>query len=175
MPITTNNGGVLHELETVTTNVGGVLRELDTVHANEGGVLREIHSAASFPDSLTWRYTSTDQYSPNVSNNGLTVSNTRSVSACNHVTSSTFVIKGTIKITVNFSFENRYSSGSGGFGIVNESTGEDVGGFTLTSTGSKTETYTLTSGRYHIGGGGSSGGPSGGGANNYTISVSFSK
>lgn len=175
MPITINDGGVLHELETVTTNVGGVLHELDTVHTNEGGVLHEIHSAASFPDTLTWKYTNTNQFSPNVSNNGLTVSNTRSVVACNHVTSSAFVIKGTIKITVNYSFENRYSNGSGGFGIVNEDTGESVGGFDLTTTGSKTETYTLTNGRYHIAGGGSSGNQSGSGANNYTISVSFSK
>lgn len=165
----------MREPETITTNVGGILHEFDTVHANEGGVLHEIFSAASFPDTLTWKYTNTNQFSPNVSNNGLTVSNTRSVIACNHVTSSVFVIKGTIKITVNYSFENRYSNGSGGFGISNKDTGETVGGFTLTATGSKSETYTLTNGRYYIGGGGSSGSQSGSGANNYTISVSFSK
>lgn len=45
MSITTNTGGVLHELSAVTTNVGGVLRNLDTVHTTDGGVLRELFSA----------------------------------------------------------------------------------------------------------------------------------
>lgn len=178
MPITINEGGVLYELDTVTSNEGGVLYELDTVHANDGGVLHEIHSAASFPDSLTWKYTGsngTTTRAPTVSNNGLTVSNSRSEIACNHVTSSVFEIKGTVKITVSFSHEKRYSNGSGGCGITDESTGESVGGFTLTSNGSKTETYTLASGRYCIGGGGSGGDQSGSGASSYTISVSFSK
>ncbi len=54
MPITVNEGGVLHELETVTSNEGGVLYELDTVHANEGGVLYEIFSANTLPTELKW-------------------------------------------------------------------------------------------------------------------------
>lgn len=169
----------MRELETITTNTGGVLHELDTVHANEGGVLHEIHSAASFPDTLTWRYESassaTTAYTPTVSNNGFTVKNTRSDIPCQNVKSNVFEIKGTIKITVNYYLENKYPSGSGGFGVINESMGTSVGGLTLTATGSKTETYTLTNGRYYISGGGGGGDQSGSGANNYTISVSFSK
>lgn len=175
MPITINDGGVLHELETVTTNIGGVLHELDTVHANEGGVLHEIHSAASFPSSLTWEYTGgTTGYTPTVSNNGFTVKNTRSDVAYNNVKSSIFEIKGKVKITLTMTMENRYTNGSGGVGIYPES-GGNAGYISLYSTGSKTETYELTAGRYHISGGGGSGNQSGSAANNYTISVSFSK
>lgn len=177
MPITANYGGVLRELETVTVNESGVLYELDTVHANGAGVLYEVHSAVYFPDSLTWRYGRTDAsaYKPTVSDNGLTVSNTYSSIVCNYVVSDVFEIKGSIKITVSYSHQNRYSNGSGGFNIFDENLGENVGGFSLTSSGSKTETYNLTTGKYHIGCGGSSGSQSGSGANNYTISISFSK
>lgn len=45
MPITSNEGGVLYELESVNANENGVLFDLDSVHANEGGVLYEIYSA----------------------------------------------------------------------------------------------------------------------------------
>lgn len=45
MPITSNEGGVLYELESVNANENGVLFNLDSVHANEGGVLYEIHGA----------------------------------------------------------------------------------------------------------------------------------
>lgn len=44
MPITSNVGGVLHELDIVSNNVGGVTHELDVVNSNVGGVLKEIHS-----------------------------------------------------------------------------------------------------------------------------------
>ena len=44
MPISSNEGGVLYELEIVNTNENGVMFELDSVHANEGGVLYEIYS-----------------------------------------------------------------------------------------------------------------------------------
>lgn len=57
MPITTNEGGVLYELDTVTANEGGTLYELDTVHSNEGGVLYEIYSGAfgnGANDTLDW-------------------------------------------------------------------------------------------------------------------------
>lgn len=47
MPITVNEGGVLHELTGVTSNEGGTLYDLDTIHANEGGVLQEIYSGQS--------------------------------------------------------------------------------------------------------------------------------
>ena len=47
MPITVNEGGVLHELTGVTSNEGGTLYDLDTIHANEGGVLHEIYSGQS--------------------------------------------------------------------------------------------------------------------------------
>lgn len=57
MPITTNEGGVMYELDTVTANEGGTLYELDTVHSNEGGVLYEIYSGAfgnGANDTLDW-------------------------------------------------------------------------------------------------------------------------
>lgn len=47
MPITVNEGGVLHELTEITSNNGGALYGIDTVHANEGGVLHEIYSGQS--------------------------------------------------------------------------------------------------------------------------------
>lgn len=45
MSISSNEGGVLYELESVNANENGVIFDLDSVHANEGGVLYEIHSA----------------------------------------------------------------------------------------------------------------------------------
>ncbi len=77
MPITVNEGGVLHELEKITVNEGGVLHELGTVHANEGGVLYEIYGA--LPKSLVWN--AEKQYASaypqarinSTSQNGLTV------------------------------------------------------------------------------------------------------
>lgn len=54
MPITTNEGGVLYELDAVTANEGGALYELDTVTANENGVLYEIFSAWKPPELLEW-------------------------------------------------------------------------------------------------------------------------
>lgn len=53
MPITINNGGVLHELTDVAVNVGGTLHALDAVHANVAGVLWEIFSGC-FPSTLNW-------------------------------------------------------------------------------------------------------------------------
>ena len=176
MPITVNEGGVLYELETVTSNESGVLYELDTVHANEGGVLHEIHSAVSFPDSLKWEYSSSAaKDTPTVSDNGMTVSNSRSSSVCNSVSSNVLEIKGTVKITLYFSHSIRASGGSGGCSIFDVNTGNSIGGFSLMLSGSRTETYTLTTGQYRIGGGGGSGNQSGNYANDYTISVSFSK
>lgn len=69
MPITVNENGVLHELETVTSNEGGILYNLDTVHTNEGGVLQEIFSAKTFPKALTW-YVHSSSYG-SVINSGL--------------------------------------------------------------------------------------------------------
>lgn len=57
MPITTNEGGVLYELDAVTANEGGALYELDTVTANENGVLYEIYNGVfgnSTNDTLDW-------------------------------------------------------------------------------------------------------------------------
>ena len=54
MPITVNEGGVLHELTEITSNNGGALYGIDTVHANEGGVLHEIYSAWEFPVLSEW-------------------------------------------------------------------------------------------------------------------------
>lgn len=70
MPITTNEGGVLYELDTVTANEGGTLYELDTVHSNESGTLFEIHSGWKQPD-LYW-YGASSQ-----SDNGHTVTFTQ--------------------------------------------------------------------------------------------------
>lgn len=169
----------MREPETITTNVGGILHEFDTVHANEGGVLHEVHSAARFPVSLTWRYSapngSTTAYTPTVSNNGLIVSNTRREIACNGIKSNVFEIKGRVKITLTFTMENIYSSGSGGASVSPESGNTNMVYVSLSSSGSKTETCELTAGRYCISGGSGSGTQSGSVANNYTISVSFSK
>lgn len=57
MPISSNEGGVLYELEIVNANENGVIFELDSVHANEGGTLYEIHSSAfgnGENDTLEW-------------------------------------------------------------------------------------------------------------------------
>lgn len=57
MPITSNEGGVLYELESVNANENGVLFDLDSVHANEGGAIYEIHSSAfgnGANDTLEW-------------------------------------------------------------------------------------------------------------------------
>lgn len=78
MPITVNEGGVIHELETITVNVGGTLHELDTIHANNGGVLHEIYSGWK-PPLLTWSVDTTkDKVTKinSVSNNGYTVTYT---------------------------------------------------------------------------------------------------
>lgn len=179
MPIMVNEGGVLHELETVTSNESGVLHELDTVHANEDGVLREIHSAVSFPDTLTWKYSplnsATTPYTPIISNNGFTVKNTRSNIPCNNVSTDIFEIKGRVKVTLTLTMEIRYGTGSGGLGIYPESGGVNSSSFGISSSGTKSETYLLTAGRYRISGGGGCGNQNGSAANNYTISVSFSK
>lgn len=53
MPIYSNEGGVLYELDNVYSNDGGTLYDLDTVHSNEGGVLYEIFSASS-PTHVKW-------------------------------------------------------------------------------------------------------------------------
>ena len=45
MPIYSNEGGVLYELDNVYSTEGGVLYELDTVHSKNGGVLDVIYSA----------------------------------------------------------------------------------------------------------------------------------
>lgn len=175
MPITINDGGVLHELETVTTNVGGVLHELDTVHANVGGVLHEIHSAASFPDTLTWKYGNTDKDTPVVSNNGYTVQNNNSSVDHQNVTSSTFEIKGTVTITVTLSLQGSISTGSSGVTVTDKISGQAVLVIGNHTSGSTTKSAVLTSGTYGINGGGGYGGPSGNYSALYTISVSFSK
>lgn len=74
MPITVNEGGVLHELTEITANEGGTLYNFDTVHENDSGVLLEIHS--SLPQSLTWTVdTSKDSAAKinSVSADGLTI------------------------------------------------------------------------------------------------------
>ncbi len=72
MPITVNEGGVLHELTGVTSNEGGTLYDLDTIHANEGGTLQEIFSAWIPPDSKDIKWSGTSGYSSNytVNDNG---------------------------------------------------------------------------------------------------------
>ena len=175
MLITVNEGGVLYELETVTSNESGVLYELDTVHANEGGMLHEIHSAVSFPDTLTWNYSASGGCPPTISNNGFTIRNTSNNHAYTNVTSDVFKIKGTVTITVTLSLQGSVSNGSSGVTVSNKRSGEAVLVINNHMSSLTTKSAVLTSGTYMISGGGGYGGPSGNYAALYTISVSFSK
>lgn len=47
MPITTNSGGVLHNLSPIYARNGGILNELSTVYARNGGVLSTIYEKNS--------------------------------------------------------------------------------------------------------------------------------
>lgn len=70
MPITVNEGGVLHELTEVTANEGGALYNFDTVHSNENGLINEIFSTKIF----SWHVLGTATVILSVDNMGLVLS-----------------------------------------------------------------------------------------------------
>lgn len=100
MPITTNEGESLFELDTITSNEGGVLYELDTIHNNEGGVLYEIFSSWSAPDGVLW--------------DGTTLSNSYSADKShNEATTGTFTLKAATIVSMTGTWKLAYSGYTG--------------------------------------------------------------
>lgn len=95
MPITTNEGGVLYELDTITENDGGTLYELDTIHENDEGILYEIHSA--IPKSLSWSPTTY----LSITNNGLSIDQLQESAKTTTRISSSFRFNGTLTVTAS--------------------------------------------------------------------------
>lgn len=102
MPIYSNEGGVLYELDNVYSTEGGVLYELDTVHSNNGGVLDVIHSAWSFPVLEDWD-TPTSCVTTSTLNG-----DTYSVN-CYSAAAADFTLTGKTKVTITLT---EYSSGT---------------------------------------------------------------
>lgn len=72
MPITTNSGGVLHNLSPIYVRNGGILNELTTVYANTGGALSTIYEKNSGSEetpivqkSFDWAYVDGMPVTPN--------------------------------------------------------------------------------------------------------------
>ena len=166
MPITSNEGGTLYELDTVTSNEGGTLYELDTVHSNEGGTLYEIHSGVKFPKSLTWVYANSSSESPYTENDGYYVENRLTGRIYSPVNSNSFEVKGKVKITVSYSTGG---SGAGGVNIVHNGTSTSI----VSTNGSSTVTgeITVEDGTYYLSGGGLNSGK----ATSYSFTIAFTK
>ncbi len=160
MPIYSNEGGVLYELDNVYSNDGGTLYELDTVHSNNGGVLNVIHSAWSFPVLGDW--TTPTSYVTTSTLNG----DTYSVD-CYSSAAADFTLTGKTKVTITLtSYDSGtiyscaaqiregffrdsnlfYTSGSGAF-AQRIRTGQS----SYTSSENLTAEYVLEKGNYYVG------------------------
>lgn len=175
MPISSNEGGVLYELEIVNANENGVIFELDSVHANEGGVLYEIFSAWAMPASPTWKYF--DIYMPSssgppskvgTSSGTVTISETtwtmtllKGMAVANFTLSSKTKITITItkSVTGNNQWRNEVQIGSGHTtsssytlegGAYANSYAKNTSGTSYTTSKVLTKEYTLDKGDYHI-------------------------
>lgn len=121
MPITVNEGGVLHELTEITSNEGGTLYNLDTVHVNEGGTLHEIFSAWTPPDSKDIKWTGSSGYSSGytVNDNGsVTSSGSSGAKAPTYGTtlsaSCSCYVSATYTLTSRTGVQTVYGGGGGG-------------------------------------------------------------
>ena len=121
MPITINDGGVLHELSGVTVNVGGTLREFDTIHANEGGVLREIFTAWAPPGERDIKWTGTSGYESSYSISESGVATSSCTSSAKDPTSGTTLsascscyVSATYTLTRRTKVQTVYGGGGGG-------------------------------------------------------------
>lgn len=146
MPITVNEGGVLHTLNAVTTNEGGIIRELSTVHANEGGVLREIFSAFKAPTTLEW--TGKTSWGAPISYTGLSIS---IYVEYNAKFQAPFTLSGDTNITISYRIGND-SSCRHNFEIWTgkDSSGKQVFYKLSLHTGSGSVSTTLPAGEYYL-------------------------
>ncbi len=151
MPITVNEGGVLHELTGVTSNEGGTLYDLDTIHANEGGTLQEIFSAWIPPDSKDIKWSGTSGYSSNytVNENGSVTSagssrDSAGGSGAQQTTgtvSSSCYVSATYTLTSRTRVQTVYGGGGGGGPSGSGSCIPDAG--TITNELKEPGTYTV--------------------------------
>ena len=124
MAITTNESGVLYELDTIPVNESGVLYNLDTVTANEDGVLYEIFSDSAY---VLPEFTSQGVMNSSSSINSVTLSGNTYTIDCNGSTWFDFNVTAPTKISV--AITDYYHHDSTGYHDVslrqyNESTGK---------------------------------------------------